>query len=166
MQLQLPFREEESNVIMSLSRSREAAANITGKPMRRRLTLALAAAAFIGEPAFLAHAQAPGFGAPAPGVARPAPVVTRGGGVAGTGIGLGAGAIGQHLPLIVGTGHIGAGTNGISGGVGNATGGVLGTARVGTGGIGDNTRLGNFNRRCQWYRARPWGGNRRSQRSD
>jgi hypothetical protein len=137
--LQLPFRGEHSNVIMFLSCSLEAAANVTGKPMRRRLTLALAAAAFIGGPALLAHAQAPGVGRP-----PPAPIVTRHGGVAGTGIGFGAGAVGQHLPLIVGTGHVGAGTNGISGGIGNATGGVQGTARVGTGGMGDNTAWGSL----------------------
>jgi hypothetical protein len=104
--------------------------NITEKLMRRRLTFALAAAAFVGNPVLLAHAQAPP-------VAAPAPVVTRHGGVAGTGIGFGAGVTGKHVPLIVGTGHVGAGTNGTSMGVGNATGGIGGSTRAGTGGISD-----------------------------
>jgi hypothetical protein len=96
--------------------------------MRRLSTLALAAA-FVGGSMVLAHAQAP--------------VVNRGGGVAGTGIGRGAGAVGQHLPLIVGTGHVGAGTNGIGGGVGNATGGTAGQTRAGTGGVLDGGAWGS-----------------------
>ena len=98
--------------------------------MRRRLTFALAAAAFVGNPVLLAHAQAPR-------VATPALVVTRHGGVAGIGIGFGAGVTGKHAPLIVGTGHVGAGTNGTSMGVGNATGGIGGSTRAGTGGVSD-----------------------------
>jgi hypothetical protein len=97
--------------------------------MRHLSTLALAAA-FVGGSMVLAHAQQ-------------APVVNRGGGVAGTGIGRGAGAVGQHLPLIVGTGHVGAGTNGISGGVGNATGGTAGQTRAGTGGVLDGQAWGS-----------------------
>jgi hypothetical protein len=71
--------------------------NITEKLMRRRLTFALAAADFVGNPVLLAYAQAPP----------------------------------------VGTGHVGAGTNGTSMGVGNATGGIGGTTRAGTGGVSD-----------------------------
>lgn len=97
--------------------------------MRRRLTLALAAA-FVGNPVLLAHAQAPP-------VVAPALVVTRHGGVAGTVIGVGAGETGKHVPLIVGTGHVGGGTDGTNMGVGNATGGIGGSTRAGTGGVSD-----------------------------
>jgi hypothetical protein len=104
--------------------------------MRCRLTLALAAA-FVGGSSVLAYAQA------RPPNANPAPVVNRGGGVAGTAIGFGAGGIGQHTPLIVGTGRIGSGTNGLGQGVGNGTGGVVGTTRAPTGGILDTTAWGS-----------------------
>lgn len=110
--------------------------------MRCRLTLAVAAA-FVGGFSIGAYAQV----APGAPVSRAfsieAPLaVTRGGGVAGTGIGRGAGAEGRRVPLIVGTGHIGAGTGGTGLGVGNATGGINGTPRAGTGGILDTTSFG------------------------
>jgi hypothetical protein len=107
--------------------------------MRCRLTLAVAAA-FVGGFSIGAYAQAPvsrAFSLEAPAV------VTRGGGVAGTAIGTGAGAAGQHVPLIIGSGHLGAGTGGIGLGVGNATGGISAVTRAGAGGLLDNTTLGS-----------------------
>jgi len=41
------------------------------------------------------------------------------------------------VPLIVGTGHVGGGTDGTNMGVGNATGGIGGSTRGGTGGVSD-----------------------------
>ena len=114
--------------------------------MRYRLTLAVAAA-LVGGSSIAAYAQAPAAQAPAAGAVAGFPglpsVVSRGGGVAGTAIGKGAGAAGQHVPLIIGTGHLGAGTGGIGLGVGNATGGISAATRAGTGGLHDNTTLGS-----------------------
>jgi hypothetical protein len=118
--------------ILSNSRLEAAVpAHVTEKQMRCRSTLALTAA-FVGGSIVLAPAQAP----------AQAPVVTRGGGVAGTGIGVGVGFNGKLLPQLLGTGHVGAGTNGIGNGVGNATGGVNGSPRAGTGGIADSASWG------------------------
>ncbi|MGB8901593.1 MAG: hypothetical protein WCC90_21155, partial [Methylocella sp.] len=104
--------------------------------MRYRLTLAVAAA-LVGGSSIAAYAQAPAAGAPAAGAPAAAfpglpAVINRGGGVAGTAVGQGAGAAGQHVPLIIGSGHLGAGTGGIGLGVGNATGGISAVTRAGT----------------------------------
>ncbi|HUI20014.1 MAG TPA: hypothetical protein VLZ74_03090 [Methylocella sp.] len=116
---------------------------IMEKHMRLGVILGMMAL-FVGGSTVLAHAQAALGLAAAPGRnAVPAPVVNRGGGVAGTGIGFGAGAIGQHTPLVVGTGHVGAGTSGIGQGIGNTTGGVNGTTRAGAGGLADTTSWGS-----------------------
>jgi hypothetical protein len=117
-------------------------ASITERHMRYRLTLAVAAA-LVGGSSIAAYAQqAPAAGAVAGFPGLPS-VVSRSGGVAGTAIGKGAGAADQHVPLIIGTGHLGAGTGGIGLGVGNATGGISAATRAGTGGLHDNTTLGS-----------------------
>lgn len=91
--------------------------------MRIRLILSLVV---IMLPGPLAYAQAPG---------QANPSLIRGGGVAGTGLGVNAGAAGAQTtsPLanrarapsvITGTGHIGAGTGGLTNSLGNPTGGI------------------------------------------
>jgi hypothetical protein len=131
-------------VIFSKTGARAAVpASITERHMRYRLTLAVAAA-LVGGSSIAAYAQAPAAEAPAARALPGGPtVVNRAGGVAGTAIGKGAGPAGQHVPLIIGTGHLGAGTGGIGLGVGNATGGISAATRAGTGGLHDNTTLGS-----------------------
>lgn len=108
-------------------------ANITEKRMRYRLTLVVVAAFVGGNSAALA--QAP-ITLDARGTA-PITINARGAGVAGTGFG-GAVRIKQsQIPLLLGTGRLGAGTGGIEFGVGNVTGGIRGSPRAGTGGIED-----------------------------
>jgi hypothetical protein len=102
-------------------------ANVTETQMRCRLTLAVVAVCVGGSPV-LAYAQTP--------------IVNRAGGIAGTGFGAGAQDRGKHLPLMIGTGHIGAGTGGIGLGAGNATGGIFDATRAGTGGLHDTTAWG------------------------
>lgn len=107
--------------------------------MRRRLTLALAAA-FFGGSTILAHAQAPVV--KQAGEGNQAHVGKKLGGIAGTGIGTAAGITANQVPLATGKGHVGAGTGGTGTGIGNATGGTKDAARAGTGGLLDTTAWG------------------------
>ena len=107
------FRWSCSNAIVVFPKTGAKAAvpaSNAERHMRCRLTLAVAAA-LVGGSSIAAHAQAP--------VDQSPTVVNRSAGIAGTGIGSGAGPAGQHVPLIVGTGHLGAGTGGTGMGVGN-----------------------------------------------
>ena len=103
--------------------------------MRRRLILALAAVLVAGVPR-LAHAQAP---AEAPPAGLTTPIIGKHGGIPGTAIGSGAK---QKLPLVVGTGHYGAGAGGTGGGIGNVTGGTKASTLSGSGGVQDGASLG------------------------
>jgi len=67
------------------------------------------------------------------------------GGIAGTALSRGAAGIPTtQIPVALGTGHLGAGTGGVSQGVGNATGGIVPSTISGSGGTADGAGLGTL----------------------